>query len=374
MSDFNLRNFVEAFNVFSRRVRLIWALCAVILIMFGLDLSSILSPDLNGSLTEPIWQLTAVPSPNSQVQGQNGVLGEANTASMKLAQAATAKPQGQVKALTTVILPIIYLESALAITGTWIDSGSYGSRYYAPNSPIGLGSWMGYVSGDPFFIKYFYKNASAVFDLTALPAGQTVIDAAVVFSLSCSGSRTTSIAPYNGDGLTDPRSFARIDWRYFAAGGIPVGTATSCTPGEVSLGGVGPAQIQTAKSLINRYSLGFSGSTGALVGFAAISSPQLKVTYGNREVDLKANGVDGPITVAGGSNVNFSWTSLGFTSCSYGASPAWYTNGWEIGKSVPSAGSTSTKIYYENVTYRINCRDLGSGATGADQVTVNVTP
>lgn len=281
-----------------------------------------------------------------------------------------SKKKGEVKALTTITIPATYVESGLQASGQWLDTGSVGSRFYVPYSTVGIGQWNGYIGGDPFFIKSFTQEVTAVFSLSSIPAGQSIISASVAFSLACSDGRSTSISGYNVNGMTDPRNVtARPDWRILYAGGSPIGTASSCTPGNVSLGSAGAAQIQAARSSVNIYSLGFT-STG---GFAALSNPQLTVTYGTREVDLKVNGSDGPVTVTAGSNINLAWSSTGFTNCTYGSSPAWYTNGWKSGDtSAPTAGPASTKIYYEDVTYSITCKDSGSGNTISDQVLVNV--
>jgi hypothetical protein len=78
-------------------------------------------------------------------------------------------------------------------------------------------------------------------------------------------------------------------------------------------------------------------------------------------VDIKANGSDGPITIAYNTSANLTWTSTNATTC-------YASNGWSGSKS--TSGSESTGNLTSSRTYTITC--TGTGGSGSDSVTVNV--
>ena len=79
-------------------------------------------------------------------------------------------------------------------------------------------------------------------------------------------------------------------------------------------------------------------------------------------VDLKANGSDGPITIAYNTAATLSWTSTNSTSCNA-------SGDWSGAKGL--SGSESTGNLVSTKTYTISC--TGTGGTASDSVTVNVT-
>ena len=78
-------------------------------------------------------------------------------------------------------------------------------------------------------------------------------------------------------------------------------------------------------------------------------------------VDIKANGSDGPITIAYNSAATLSWTSANATSCNASGS-------WTGAKALN--GSQSTGNLISNKNYVITC--IGPGGSATDNVTVNV--
>lgn len=79
-------------------------------------------------------------------------------------------------------------------------------------------------------------------------------------------------------------------------------------------------------------------------------------------VDLKANGQDGPITVASGSSVALTWTTTGSPTTCTGS------GAWSGAKAV--GGGSQNVVVGANSTYTITCTN--SGGTAVDSVTVNV--
>lgn len=79
-------------------------------------------------------------------------------------------------------------------------------------------------------------------------------------------------------------------------------------------------------------------------------------------VDIKANGSDGPITVAYNSSVNLIWTSSNVSSCQA-------SGDWSGAKSV--SGSESTSALTSSKTYTITCS--GPQGSVSDSVSVNVS-
>lgn len=79
-------------------------------------------------------------------------------------------------------------------------------------------------------------------------------------------------------------------------------------------------------------------------------------------VDLRVNGLNGPVTVPHATSVTLGWTSSNATSCAF--TPA-------IGSTAVN-GSHVTGNLVSSVTYSVTCTGLGGSAS--DQVIVNVTP
>jgi len=105
-----------------------------------------------------------------------------------------------------------------------------------------------------------------------------------------------------------------------------------------------------------------TSATSGVVTSAGSGSPNRLLFVGSSSspaptADIKANGSDGPITVASGTAVTISWTSTNASGCS--VTPG----GWTGTSGSQSVSPTST------TTYVLNC---DSGAA-TDQVVVNVT-
>ena len=83
--------------------------------------------------------------------------------------------------------------------------------------------------------------------------------------------------------------------------------------------------------------------------------------YSSPEVDIKANGSNGPVTVSYGSSVALSWSSVNANSCTA-------SGGWSGSKSL--SGSQTITNLTSSKTYTITCE--GSGGTDSDSVTVYV--
>lgn len=253
-----------------------------------------------------------------------------------------SQPKKEVKAITTITAPLLTWSGTDSICGHSLYTGGYGCGT-SPSTAIGVGTGAYYSSGF-IGVGNIQKTATVFFNLANLPADETVISARVAPWISSCGSSAISVAGY--------------------------GSVSGCN--NIELTGNYALAIQGSKKAYNWVQFSLTGGSG----ITTFSSMSLIITYGKRDVDIKANGEDGPLSVKAGSMVNLSWSSTGFGECRYDSIPAWYTNGWPIGQKVPNptSGSAVTKIYFENVTYRILCKDLNSGAVNSDQVTVNVTP
>ncbi len=81
-------------------------------------------------------------------------------------------------------------------------------------------------------------------------------------------------------------------------------------------------------------------------------------------VDIKANGSDGPLTVAYNTAVTLTWTSTTTTSC------VTTTNNWP-NDTLSTSGSQTTGGLTSNQTYSLQC--TGPGGTASDSVTVQVS-
>ena len=89
------------------------------------------------------------------------------------------------------------------------------------------------------------------------------------------------------------------------------------------------------------------------------------LSAGSIAADIKANGSDGPISIAYNSTATISWTSTNATACTVTSTPA-SVNWSGTSGSNPSGGLTSNK------TYNLIC--TGPGGKASDSVTVNVLP
>ncbi|MEK7460653.1 MAG: hypothetical protein AAB647_00365 [Patescibacteria group bacterium] len=82
-------------------------------------------------------------------------------------------------------------------------------------------------------------------------------------------------------------------------------------------------------------------------------------------VDLKANNLDGPITVDYNSTVNLTWTTANATNCSA-------SNGWS-GAKTASGGQENQGPLSASQTYSLTCTGPG-GTSPPDSIVVNVNP
>ncbi len=89
-------------------------------------------------------------------------------------------------------------------------------------------------------------------------------------------------------------------------------------------------------------------------------------------VDLKINGLDGPINMSYGAVPVLTWTSTGIGSCSgYQNGSATTTTGWQGG--LGTSGTISFENIISNTFFSITCSD-SSGTTVSDSVSVFVKP
>ncbi|MDP2926816.1 MAG: hypothetical protein Q8N65_01620 [bacterium] len=134
--------------------------------------------------------------------------------------------------------------------------------------------------------------------------------------------------------------------------------ATSCTASSDWAGAKATSGSESTGSLTNSKTYTIS-CTGA--GGTANDSVTVIVQSAAPTVDLKANGSDGPVTIAYNTAATLSWTSSNTTSCAA-------SGDWSGSKAV--SGSESTGSLTNSKTYTITCS--GSGGTAADSVTVIV--
>jgi len=87
---------------------------------------------------------------------------------------------------------------------------------------------------------------------------------------------------------------------------------------------------------------------------------------GSLSVDLKVNGIDGPVTVAKGSTVSVVWSSTDVNSCS--ASVSSQNTYWSGNKATSGIASV---VVNATGTYYLTCTDA-DGSTVEDSVTINV--
>lgn len=387
VSVFLGKNFVNEFKRLSKGVRLIWVLGALAILLFTINfMEEGTRPGVFVSSQSQKQVLRAKALTGEQLAQVNSSIVQASPVQ---ANPAPVQQQGQVKGVSAVSIPASAFSGVYSHVVWTIYGCSWpGCPYYNAYDPVPpkIGADIG--GSYRTWVK---------FSLAVLPPGQTVFSARLRNSpLSC-GSYTynsVNIGPYANYtfyfsplGIRDPStdsyyeqitrsggsdSWNGAPWRPFAYNG---GTCPSLA--SLDLGTWAASDITAAKPLANRFSFGINGTF--VSGGWGYSQPLgtnfwLDLTYGIPSVDLKVNGSDGPVTVKGGTNIALTWEYLGYDDCRYNASPAWYTSEWPIGQPIiPSSGTANTKIYYENVTYSVNCRNSSSGATKSDSVTVNVT-
>jgi hypothetical protein len=86
-------------------------------------------------------------------------------------------------------------------------------------------------------------------------------------------------------------------------------------------------------------------------------------TVNSPSVDIKANGLDGTITIPYNSSVNLTWTSNNVTSC--------YASGDWFGNKPTSGSETISNLTSGPKTYTITCS--GAGGTVSDSVTIYIS-
>ena len=139
-----------------------------------------------------------------------------------------------------------------------------------------------------------------------------------------------------------------------ACAATPTCTATTCTALGHTCGSYG----DNCGGTLN---CGTCATGQTCTNGACVVAPAVTPT-----VDLKVNGVDGPVSVAEGGSIVLSWNSTNATSCAVFGS--WSGN-------QPAAGLASTTVIPGNNTYSIICSGLGGSATDSVEVdAINNTP
>ena len=139
--------------------------------------------------------------------------------------------------------------------------------------------------------------------------------------------------------------------------------ATSCAASGAWSGSPGVSGSQSTGILTTTvtYTLQCTGPGGSANDSVTVQvSPPPAPT-----VDVKANGSDGPITIAYNTAVTLTWTSTTATSC------VTTTNNWP-NSTLTTSGSQNTAGLTSNQTYSLQC--TGPGGSANDSVTVQVSP
>ncbi|MEK7503085.1 MAG: hypothetical protein AAB556_01415 [Patescibacteria group bacterium] len=103
-------------------------------------------------------------------------------------------------------------------------------------------------------------------------------------------------------------------------------------------------------------------------GGSASKDLPIAVTGAPPTADIKANGSDGPVSVANNSPITLSWSSTNTTSCTASASPP--NSNWT--ESQPTSGSQDFGNLVISTTFTISCS--GAGGQASDSVFVPVAP
>lgn len=158
-----------------------------------------------------------------------------------------------------------------------------------------------------------------------------------------------------------------------AAGSAWVDDSTKCATGQTCTNGACVGCTATTCTALGHTCGSYSDNCGGTLNCgtcatgqtctngACVAQPAVTPT-----VDLKVNGVDGPVSVAEGGSIVLSWNSTNATSCAVFGS--WSGN-------QPAAGLASTTVIPGNNTYSIICSGLGGSATDSVEVdAINNTP
>ena len=194
----------------------------------------------------------------------------------------------------------------------------------------------------------------------------TTVGGTITFSLTCTGDggQATDLATVNvpgTEGVTANIKANGSDGPVTVASGSAAtiswtsGLATSCsvTPGNWT--GTSGSQSSGAVTASVTYAVTCTGYSGTASDLVVVN-----ISGSAPTADIKANGSDGPITVASGQSVTLGWTSSNATSCS--VSP---------GNLTGTSGTQSTGPLTTTTTYTVTC--TGNGGSVSDQVVVNVS-
>ncbi len=199
-------------------------------------------------------------------------------------------------------------------------------------------------------------------------AGQTGVNSFTVTAMSTVRSLKTNLAAN-----TPPPAIPTVNLQVNSGNG-PITVAynasatltwlstnsTNCTASGSWSGSVGTTGSQSTGGLVTSqtYTLTCSGAGGSASDSVTVNvSPPPAPT-----VDLRANGLNGPLTLAYNSAVTLTWTSTTTSSCTASGS-------WSGSKSLN--GSTTTSALTESQTYILTCD--GPGGSANDSVVVNIS-
>ena len=190
-------------------------------------------------------------------------------------------------------------------------------------------------------------SADTKYTLSCTGSGGTVSDGVVV--MVSSTLPTADIKTNGADGPITVASGSAVTLSWTSS------NTTSCSVSPGGWTGTSGSQSSGALSASTTYTVSCTGSGGTASDQVVVNLSSTAPT-----ADIKANGSDGPITVASGSAVTLGWTSSNTTSCS--VSPGSWTG---------TSGSQSSGPLSASTTYTVSC--TGSGGTATDQVVVNVS-
>jgi hypothetical protein len=208
-----------------------------------------------------------------------------------------------------------------------------GSNITVSGSSLAVGSNFTCTSGSPL---------STAVGKICVPGGMGTLIMAPCFA----GNSGTGISCGSGNIVTGG-SIAIGSGNTVSGGSIVVGNNMTCTAASALSTAVGA--ICLPKGSVNS-----AGAVGATVSCSAAAITPAPIP------DIKANGLNGPITIPSGSSATLTWVAPNALSCTLNGQPV----------ATSSTGQVVTPLV--TTTFTLTC--TGLGGTVSDSVTVNVTP
>ena len=277
-------------------------------------------------------------------------------------------------------------------SGGWLDNACYDDEGIAVANPYGAVYHLGsaqIISG-PFTGNYLLVgftpgrvadcplgdrgeeeafHAFETFDTTGLAdgsytvvvrlmnngSGGNVVDVPIDFTIA-SPSATVNVTSNLNTSWTIDRPTPDADWN---------GNGTSSSyPGAPGTYTIYPANLTCYSTSVTPNATQ-SVANGGTITFGIVYTNDGSCS--GPDVDLKYNGLNGPVTVSSGTSGTLSWTTTNATYCdaSQGPSP------WKPGVKIASGGSESTGPITASATYEIYCEN--AYGTDYDAVDINVS-